>query len=174
MPQAQEPYIADLVRQLNAVAGRKKLQKIVFLLQSVGAPLTARFEYHFYGPFSEQLADEVRWLVQTGQLIEEPRQTPGGHREYVYRAGEAAPSAEAFPAPYVTVGRHLNRLDARCLELMATMQYLRARGMTADEAGVRACELKSNQGYTSMDVTRAWAVLDQIQEASRTAARIEP
>ncbi len=77
--------VEALVAGLGEVHGRKKLQKIAFLLQSFGVPLPQRFFFHFYGPYSDHLANDIQWLVDAGWLREEARQTAAGFSEYVYR-----------------------------------------------------------------------------------------
>ena len=59
-----------LLRAVTEIEGRKKLQKMVHILQEFGVPFEVRYGYHHYGPFSEQLQDGVQ-SFQQDQLIHE-------------------------------------------------------------------------------------------------------
>lgn len=130
--------------------------------ESLGAPFGEKFRYHFYGPYSEQLADEVSWLVATGQVREIPRETPSGYREYVYQA-ESGGGAVGLGQRFRKLAQRLNDLDARMLELMATIQYLSLQGMDGHQAGLRARELKPAQAYAASEVEGAVAVLAELR-----------
>ena len=41
----------------RGIQGRKRLQKVVFLLQAAGCPLSSHFTLHHYGPYSRDVAD---------------------------------------------------------------------------------------------------------------------
>jgi uncharacterized protein YwgA len=54
---------------LGKVEGRKRFQKVVFLLQEkYGAEFGYRFSSYLYGPYSAQLQNEVDMLVRMGYL----------------------------------------------------------------------------------------------------------
>lgn len=167
--ESQEFLVADMVRRLGEVVGRKKLQKIVFLLKSVGAPFVERFTYHFYGPYSEQLADEIRWLVGTGHLTEVTQETANRHVECIYRPGEE-PIPARLPEFCMPLAHRLNGYDARLLELMATIQYLGMQGMDLAQAGMRARDLKPTQEYTDQETETALNILTGLRHASDGAA----
>ncbi len=38
------------------VTGRKKLQKMIYIAKKLGFPFQEKFEFHFYGPYSEELS----------------------------------------------------------------------------------------------------------------------
>jgi len=69
--------LAKLVHTCGTIEGRKKLQKLVHLLQSTGCGgFTQEFGYLHYGPYSPQLREEVEQLERLGLVKETPRPTP--------------------------------------------------------------------------------------------------
>ena len=65
---------------LGTVDSRKKLQKVVYLLQCAGANLGADYSLHLYGPYSTDVASG-RQILMNSKIIEEER--PDG-RQYNY------------------------------------------------------------------------------------------
>ena len=48
--------LAKLVEWAGCLHTRKRLQKLVYMLQSAGCPLEAEFTLHHYGPYSQEIA----------------------------------------------------------------------------------------------------------------------
>lgn len=64
--------VAKLIVELGEVEGRKRLQKIVHLLQASGdIRLNYRFILHFFGPFCRELASDLDFLVDAGVVAVE-------------------------------------------------------------------------------------------------------
>lgn len=67
----------DMRRLLEAaggeIVGKVRLQKIVYLLDQLGMNSDFSYDYHHYGPYSEELADEADSNVIFGQIREEVR-----------------------------------------------------------------------------------------------------
>lgn len=55
---------------LPGIEGRKRMQKVVFLLQQAGCPIDADFSLHFYGPYSRDVA-EVTDVMVAEKLLDE-------------------------------------------------------------------------------------------------------
>src|SRR5699024_7916522 len=55
----------------NEVTGRKKMQKMIYILQKCKVPFEEKFHFHFYGPYSEELTLCVEELCNIRFLIEE-------------------------------------------------------------------------------------------------------
>ena len=52
------------------VIGRKKLQKMIYIAKKMEFPFQERFQFHFYGPYSEELTLRVEELCNMGFLDE--------------------------------------------------------------------------------------------------------
>ena len=64
------------------VTGKKRLQKLLHLLQLAGADIDAEFRIHHYGPFSFDVVDTIENLVLEGK-VEERIQDIGIYDSYV-------------------------------------------------------------------------------------------
>lgn len=126
--------VAKLIQVLDCVQGRKRLQKVVHLLQASGArEFNHRFALHYFGPFSRELAHEIDLLADT-QLVSESRPKSEGE-SYQYRLVESKLEtveklyADEFGKPaWERLARDLNKEDTQCLEAMSTLVYLAERG----------------------------------------------
>ena len=138
--------LLKLIESAGRIEGRKKLQKLIYLLQLEGYPIDDEFSVHYYGPYSSRLALRVDGLVEDKLLAESERPVAVGGIEYVY---ELTPRAQDL----------LRKLDSRVpddlrkassefqesinelcscgtgeLELAATIAYWRNMGNSGSEA----------------------------------------
>src|SRR4051812_35269578 len=75
--------LAKLVQWAGTLQTRKKMQKVVFLLQAAGCPFEADFFLHHYGPYSTDVARLTDSLVNNKLLNEEPTENIAG-KQYGY------------------------------------------------------------------------------------------
>lgn len=64
---------AKLMKVLSAskeIIGRKKLQKIIFIAKKLNYPFYEKYEFHFYGPYSEELTLRIEELCNMGFINE--------------------------------------------------------------------------------------------------------
>lgn len=64
--------IGLLLRRVKAIETRKKVQKIVHILQVMGAPFPERYDFHHYGPFSNELSREIDAFKSENLVTETP------------------------------------------------------------------------------------------------------
>jgi len=103
------------------LVGRTRLQKIAFLLKLAGYDVDFPFEYHHYGPYSDDLSEAMEVAVALGPVREEERIADWGGRYSVYSlSGTIAPQDHDRS----TFVRHAKAIDAVELELAATAAYL--------------------------------------------------
>lgn len=68
--------LKDHAKLMHAIAvseeivGRKKLQKMIYIAKNIAFPFQERFQFHFYGPYSEELTLRVEELCNMGFLNE--------------------------------------------------------------------------------------------------------
>jgi hypothetical protein len=82
-----------LLQNMNnqIVKGRTRFQKIVFLLQEQGINIGYKFKPYLYGPYSEELSDDVNMLTGLGFLAidsEEIKSDGVVHDRYAYSLTE--------------------------------------------------------------------------------------
>jgi uncharacterized protein len=138
----------------TGIQGRKRLQKVVFLLQAAGCPLGADYSLHHYGPYSRDVADTCDELTASGLLAE----SWGGNGvgvEYSYKLGDRGPEAIALTEHHLGTGvqkwttfevlaKDLLVRDMWELELGSTIAYFYGRSQDKDwdKALKDACEFK--------------------------------
>jgi uncharacterized protein len=137
--------LLNLVQNLGEIEGRKKLQKIVYILQTQGYDFPQDFNYFHYGPYSSDVAFQVDRIV-SWDLVKETRGADP-YEPYVYTPRETLPAflAEvkaATTAPWKSLARKLNEKDANFLETLATALYLQRDGLAGDKLERRFGELK--------------------------------
>lgn len=144
------PYraLTGMLATAGEVRGRKKLQKMVFVAQSLGYPFQEPFELHVWGPYSEVLALKLKEMTEWGFAAEEVLPGPAGNQHYVYRPGPNAgrvldgePAGEQLGA----LLQHLNGQEATFLEGVATVLYLRAKGEPEASVGEKLSRLKPDK-----------------------------
>ncbi len=66
------------------IVGKTRLQKSMYFLEAHGVGFNFGFDYHHYGPFSQELATAVSDAVALGRISEEPRRGATGLSYVVY------------------------------------------------------------------------------------------
>ena len=89
-------YAEDIVTDLVALhggdlVGRTRLQKLSYLLHRCGANFDAPFVYHYYGPYSFDLADGCVDARINNKIEIEERTGGYGIRYSIFRVGSEAP-----------------------------------------------------------------------------------
>lgn len=132
----------------SGLEGRKRLQKVVYLLQQAGCPLGCQYVLHHYGPYSRDVADICDEMV-AADLIEEDCETSTGATRYVYRLAEhtrsmlgTGPLQERL-APFKELAEELIAEKVWPLELGATIALFYDRENDWDAALQEACAFKS-------------------------------
>lgn len=167
------PY-RSLTRMLitaGEIRGRKKLQKMVFIAQSLGYSFPEPFDLHVWGPYSEVLSVKVKEMTDWGFAQEETLPGPAGNQHYVYTPGpnagrvistvaEDAGADERLP-DLIT---YLNAQDATLLEGVATALYLRAKGNADDSVCEIITRLKPDKFADQTRIQAVMAFVDTLQD----------
>ena len=149
----------------GSIDGRKKFQKLVYLIQHRGGPFKEVFQYHLYGPFSEQLANELEEMKGFRLVTETPERTYSGHK-YTYSITEEGKNLlQSVPnsnlEPFKDLIRDLGQRDARNLELMASTLLLSESARSVNESNIvkNVKDLKSEQKYDDAEIGKSVAYL---------------
>lgn len=120
--------LALLFKIVERIQGRKKLQKMVHILQSFGVPFDVRYGYHHFGPFSDQLQDCMN-SYQYDELILEKR------IDGQFPTSEFTPSDKLLQLPekigktempaWADFAKDLNERSPRELEAISTLIYVK-------------------------------------------------
>jgi len=166
--------MVKLVEWAGTLRTRKRLQKVVYLLQCAGCPLEAEFTLHHYGPYSFEVARLADELVQAGLLMETEGVNPAG-REFSYALGERAEKLLGLAADEAGVPdyheefeRHrplaeqlLREGDLRKLEYASTIAYFYDLQDDWDVALSKAAKFK-NQKQNSPQMQEALSLAKSI------------
>lgn len=146
------------------IIGRKKLQKIIYIAKKLELPFYERYDFHFYGPYSEELTLQVEELCNLG-FLHEVKEKKGGYYQCRYSPTE---SGRQFLSqceldmqdikPYID---DVNRQSSRFLELVATILYF--EGLDQHEIREKVFTIKSKQRYTDEEFDEAVAYIEKLR-----------
>jgi uncharacterized protein YwgA len=142
--------VLRLFNVLDTIEGRKKLHKIIHILQRTGfeKEFSQDFSYLHYGPYSEDVSYEISTLTKE-QLIEEQQHAGDAYLTYIYKntarnrtllksiKQDAKPKWEAR-------AKYLNAKSAQDLEAISTILFLQRNGFEGERLKTRFGELKPN------------------------------
>lgn len=148
----------------NEVTGRKKLQKMIFILQKCKVPFEEKFQFHFYGPYSEELTLRVEELCNL-DFIEEKREDKTSYYQYNYQITEDGEEfLEQFSLDMPDISDKVEMLklkSARFLELVSTLLYF--EDFPSKEQIEKLHKVKPKQKFTAEEIAEAQAFIEQIQ-----------
>ncbi|WP_186575888.1 YwgA family protein [Aquibacillus kalidii] len=146
------------------VVGRKKLQKMIYILKKCGVPYDEKYEFHFYGPYSEELTLRIEELCNLG-FISEVKEDKSNYYQYRYgmtqQGEEFLNHSQVELPPIEDKIEKMKEKSSRFLELVSTMLYFDDLTKAEIEEKIQVVKKKSN--YTSKDLEEAWQFIEQIQ-----------
>ncbi|MCB9855090.1 MAG: hypothetical protein H6818_05330 [Phycisphaerales bacterium] len=151
MDRFQLATIADWAGE-KGLQGRKRIQKVVYLLQRAGCPLGADFTLHLFGPYSRDVADACDNMV-AAKLFAARVEPSGAGNKYCYQLTDLARKAlpqtrQRFPdraaelAQFRERAQRLLQEDSWQLELGATILYFQESLGDWNMALQEACKFK--------------------------------
>lgn len=146
--------LAKIVDWAGTLQTRKRMQKVVYLLQVAGCPLGADYTLHHYGPYSQEVARLTDEMVQAGILTETATRNAVG-QQFSYSLSESArsnlavfestPHGRTQAAPLdesLSDKRWLLEQDLKELEYAATVIFFRKQDHDWPAAIAKMCEFK--------------------------------
>lgn len=147
------------------VIGRKKLQKMIYIAKKMEFPFQERFQFHFYGPYSEELTLRVEELCNMG-FLNEVKEKKGGYFQYRYsltEAGQEFLGVNDIEMPCLgDCLSDINGQNARFLELVSTVLYF--DNLPEDEVKEKVLTVKKSQKYTYEEILDAYAYIGSLKE----------
>jgi uncharacterized protein YwgA len=166
--------LKDHAKLMNAVLasgeiiGRKKLQKMIYIAKKMDFSFQERFQFHFYGPYSEELTLRVEELCNMG-FINEVKEKKGGYYQYRYTltdSGKEFLSLNEVDMPQIEdCLTDMNEQNARFLELVSTVLYF--DNLPKEEVANKVFTLKSSQRYTEEEVDEAYQYIAALKEKAK-------
>lgn len=106
------------------IVGRTKLQKIAYLLEVAGEGEGFYFDYHHYGPYSEDLTRAASIASMAGEIKEDKRVANWGGSYSIY----TVPAAAQETGPRQRLVKAAAEANSVVLELAATAAYFAVNG----------------------------------------------
>ncbi|MDY0394269.1 YwgA family protein [Virgibacillus halophilus] len=157
--------ILGFFSQVGEVTGRKKLQKMIYILQSSGVPFEEKYQFHFYGPYSEELSLRMEELCNLG-FVAEMKEEKSSYIQYHYcltDQGQDFLQQFSLDMPdYQKKAAVLMDKSSRFLELVATMLFF--RDLNHNEVEEKVKKVKPKQRYTTEEFTQAWEMIDKLRQ----------
>lgn len=151
------------ISTVGEIAGRKKLQKMIYIAKKISFPFQEKFQFHFYGPYSEELTLRIEELCDMGYL-HEVKEKKGGYHQYCYspsQAGEDFLKISQVDMPSVQEClQDMNDQNARFLELVSTVLYFDE--LDKEEVIEKIFTLKSKQKYTLEEIDEAYNYINRL------------
>jgi uncharacterized protein len=149
--------------EAKQVTGRKKLQKMVYILQSFGIPFEEKFQFHFYGPYSEELTLRIEELCNLG-FINEEKEIKSNYFQYHYSlTNDGTQFLNQFSVNMPSCSECIDILQgksSRFLELVSTMLYFKE--LPKDEVKAKVHAVKPKQKYSDEEMAEAWNLIDEL------------
>jgi uncharacterized protein len=146
------------------IIGRKKLQKMIYIAKKVAFPFHERFQFHFYGPYSEELTLRVEELCNMG-FLNEVKEKKGGYFQYRYtltEPGKEFLSLNEVEMPFLQDCLvNMNDQNARFLELVSTILYF--DNLPKEEVTNKVFTLKASQRYTEAEIDEAYQYIESLK-----------
>jgi len=150
----------------NGVTGRKKMQKMIYILQKCHIPFEEKYEFYVYGPYSEELALRVEELCNLG-FLEEEKEDKRSYYQYHYEVTESGKSfLQQFSVDMPDIkekAEMLKEKSSRFLELVATMFYF--DDYSTEEMVQKVHKVKPKQKYTETEITESLTFMNHLKQA---------
>jgi uncharacterized protein YwgA len=116
---------ADIVRDAGGqIVGRTRFQKVAYLLELAGLGEGFQFEYHHFGPYSEDLSRAIQIAVAFDLISEEEKAATWGGTYSIYHTQLNVGSPDEKQQQRIAFARAAAKIGAVELELAATAAYL--------------------------------------------------
>ncbi|WP_047980918.1 YwgA family protein [Ornithinibacillus contaminans] len=149
--------------EAKQVTGRKKLQKMIYILQSFGIPFEQKFQFHFYGPYSEELSLRIEELCNLGFIQEEKEDKSNYYRYHYSLTTDGQEFLKQFPLDIPNCSESIKQLQgksARFLELVSTILYF--KDLPKQEVERKVHTVKPKQKYSDEEMAEAWKLIEEL------------
>jgi uncharacterized protein YwgA len=156
--------VAVIAANEGRIVGKTRLQKTVYLLQKLCKTDAYSFEYHYFGPYSAELANDID-MASSVAVVKTSEKYGYYSMPYVVYETEESNATPVFGDNLASVKKWLHDLEsvnAIELELAATWIFLK------DEEGMGRTEIE--EALRSLKPTKASK--DGLRQASSVLRRI--
>ncbi len=162
--------VVQFVSLAGSVTGRKKLQKMVYIAKKMKFPFNEKYQFHIYGPYSEELTLRVEELCTMGFLTEE-MEDKGSYVQYTYQVTDKGTN---FSKHMCEEQQHLNEVvevlnskSARFLELVSTLLFFDE--LSKEERIQKVHVVKGKLKFTETEMNEAFSLIEALEEIKLNA-----
>lgn len=159
--------IMAVLQSAGEITGRKKLQKMIFIAKKLNFPFHEKYDFHFFGPYSEELTLKMEELTNLGLVIEREKKG-NGYVQYCYTLSE---EGERFLTHYNVTTPELQRCvqmmneeSARFLELVSTMLFFEQ--FDKDKIVEKISVVKEKQHYSKREFDDGFQFIEALKECA--------
>lgn len=159
--------IVQFISLANEITGRKKLQKMIFIAKKMNFTFAEKYQFHMYGPYSEELTLRVEELCEMGFLQEEFNDK-GAYVQYKYNVTS---EGERFLSTADGAHERLNSCidlmkdkSSRFLELVSTLLYF--DHLVKNEQIEKLHIVKNKLNFTDVEINTAFEFIEEMQKHS--------
>ncbi|WP_142827091.1 YwgA family protein [Planococcus soli] len=155
--------IVDFIATAEGVTGRKKLQKMIYIMKKMDMPFQEKYEFHIYGPYSEELTARVEELCDMG-FLSEALEDKGSYVQYKYTVTEEGMEFRKVLGKSIldnpVTAEKLNAKSGRFLELTATLLYF--DNLNRQERIDKLHVVKGKLNFTAEEIDEAFAFIEEL------------
>lgn len=155
--------IVDFIATAEGVTGRKKLQKMIYIMKKMDMPFQEKYEFHIYGPYSEELTARVEELCDMG-FLSETLEDKGSYVQYKYKVTEEGMEFRKVLSQSILdnplTAEKLNAKSGRFLELTATLLYF--DNLNRQERIDKLHVVKGKLNFTAEEIDDAFAFIEEL------------
>lgn len=147
------------------IKGRKKMQKIVYIVQDLVNPFNPPFEFkwNFYGVYSDELAGELN-VGEFFNIFKETLVIEYNYRSYAIEVlDDTEPVSTDENEQLRKLMQFLNAQEPRLLEVLSSIIYFKNKGCSETEIKSQLLEFK---GHLAEFYDDAYNALEEIQKIS--------
>lgn len=153
-----------VLQNAREVVGRKKLQKMIFIAKKLNFPFYEKYDFHFYGPYSEEVTLKIEELVNLG-LVVEIQEKVSGYVQYRYSLSDEGEQFltdyDVNPFALQRCVETMNNESARFLELVSTMLYF--EHLDKHEIVQKVSVVKEKQHYSERELDDAFQFIETLK-----------
>lgn len=157
--------IVDFIATAEGVTGRKKLQKMIYIMKKLNVPFQEKYEFHIYGPYSEELTARIEELCDMG-FLSEALEDKGSYVQYKYvvtdEGMEFRNALGASISKNPQAATLLNEKSSRFLELTSTLLYFDHMGRSEQIDKLHSVKGKLN--FTPAEIEEAFHFLGELEQ----------
>ena len=156
--------IMHFITLAGEVNGRKKFQKMVYIAKKMKLPFHEKYEFHMYGPYSEELTLRVEELCNMG-FVSEEMEDKGSYVKYTYRSTDEGKlfldTMNHNPSNLALCVEKLNNKKSRFLELVSTLLYFDY--LTKNEQIEKIKAVKGKLNFSEDELNEAFGFIQELE-----------